>query len=168
MEAAFRLIERAAIAIAAVAVLAAGAIIVASIAGRTLLSRGIPDAEIIVQDLMVVAVLLPMAAMAGRRAHIVVDLVVRRMSPRVQRWVNAAMGVVSILFLIPIVWSGWHNFRNAWRGDGYYDGALEIAEWPGRLAFLVGLLIFVLRSIHRLFTDATPPPEGEPGPKPGH
>ena len=169
MEGAFRLIERAAIAVAALAVLAAGAIIVASVGGRTFFGIGVPDAEIIVQDLMVLAVLLPLAAVAGRRAHIAVDLFVRGLSPRIQRFLNAGIGVLSILFLIPIAWSGWQNFAAAWHSDGYYDGALEIAEWPGRLAFLFGLLLFVARSIHRLFTDSRRAAEtGEAGAESGH
>jgi TRAP-type C4-dicarboxylate transport system permease small subunit len=168
MEAAFRLIERAAIVVAAVAVLAAGAIICINIAGRSTIGFSIPDGEIIIQDLMVLAVLLPLATVAGRRAHISVDLFVRTLGPRTQRWINAAMGVLSVLFLIPIVWSGWANFAAAWRGGGYYDGGLEIAEWPGRLAFLVGMLIFVARSIHRIFTDYTPPDPGASEAKPGH
>ena len=169
MEAAFRLIERVAIVVAAAAVLAAGAIICVNIAGRSTLGFGIPDAEIIIQDLMVLAVLLPLATVAGRRAHIAVDLFARKLAPRAQRRLNAVMGVLSVLFLIPIVWSGWHNFANAWRGGGYYDGGLEIAEWPGRLAFLVGMLIFVARSIHRIFTDAAPAAEeSAAGAKTGH
>lgn len=160
MEAAFRLIERVAIAVAAVAVLAAGAIICVNVAGRSTIGFSIPDAEIIIQDLMVLAVMLPLATVAGRRAHIAVDVFVRRLAPRAQRRINAAMGVLSVLFLIPIVWSGWANFSSAWRTGGYYDGGLEIAEWPGRLAFLVGMLIFVARSIHRVFTDTAPPESG--------
>lgn len=161
MEAGFRLIERIAIVIAAAAVLAAGAIICINIAGRQTIGFGITDAEIIIQDLMVLAVLLPLATVAGRRAHITVDLFVRRLSPRAQRRLNAAMGAISVLFLIPIVWSGWANFSSAWRTGGYYDGGLEIAEWPGRLAFLVGMLIFVARSIHRVFSDYVPPEAGD-------
>jgi TRAP-type C4-dicarboxylate transport system permease small subunit len=153
MEAAFRLIERITIAIAAVAVLAAGTIICINVVGRATIGFNIPDAEIIIQDLMVVAVLLPLATVAGRRAHISVDLFVRKLGPRIRRRLYAAMGTLSVLFLIPIVWSGWHNFANAWRGGGYYDGSLEIAEWPGRLAFLVGMLVFTARSVHRMFTD---------------
>ena len=168
MEAAFRLIERIAIAIAAVAVLAAGTIICINVAGRSTIGWSIPDAEIIIQDLMVLAVLLPLATVAGRRAHIAVDVFVRRLAPRAQRRLNAAMGVLSVLFLIPIVWSGWANFASAWRTGGYYDGGLEIAEWPGRLAFLVGMLIFVARSIHRVFTDHAPPPGDRAGAKAGH
>jgi len=170
MEAAFRLIERIAIAIAAVAVLAAGAIICINVAGRATIAFSIPDAEIIIQDLMVLAVLLPLATVAGRRAHIAVDVFVRRLTPRAQRCLNAAMGVLSVLFLIPIAWSGWANFTSAWRTGGYYDGGLEIAEWPGRLAFLVGMLIFVARSIHRVFTDFAPTGAGDgaAGAKAGH
>ncbi len=168
MDAGFRLIERIAIAIAAVAVLVAGAIICINIAGRTVFRFGIPDAEIIIQDLMVLAVMLPLATVAGRRAHIAVDVLVRRFSPRTQRRLNATMGMLSVLFLIPIVWSGWANFASAWRTGGYYDGGLEIAEWPGRLAFLVGMLIFVARSIHRVFSDYAPPEAGDTEAKAGH
>ncbi|MCW5770876.1 MAG: TRAP transporter small permease [Rhodospirillaceae bacterium] len=160
MESFFRLTERAAIAAAALAVLATGGLIVGTIVAREVLGRGIPDAEIIVQDLMVVAVMLPLAAVAGQRAHIAVDLFVRRLAPALRRGLHSAIGVLSLLFLLPIVWSGVANFRAAWTGGGYYDGALEIAEWPGRLAFLVGLGLFAARSLHRVFTDRNLPADG--------
>ena len=69
MEAAFRLIERITIAIAAVAVLAAGTIICINVVGRATIGFNIPDAEIIIQDLMVVAVLLPTLRQQPNHQH---------------------------------------------------------------------------------------------------
>jgi TRAP-type C4-dicarboxylate transport system permease small subunit len=84
----------------------------------------------------------------------VVDLVVRRFPPRAARLVDGATAVLSFGFLVPIVWSGVQNLATAWTRDSYYDGALELPEWPGRLAFLIGFGLFFARSLHRLVTDA--------------
>lgn len=156
-ERAFGAIERAAIAVAAAAIVAAGALIVAGVALRYVGRPGIPDAELFVRDLMIVACVVPLAAVAGRRGHIVVDLLVRRFPPRVARAVDVATAVLSFGFLVPIVWSGVQNLAIAWTRDSYYDGSLELPEWPGRLVFLVGFTVFLARSLHRLVTDARAP-----------
>lgn len=127
LERGFSRIERVAVALAAAAVLVAGFLIVAGIVGRNVFGRGIPDAEIMVRDLMVIAVLVPLAVVAGRRAHIAIDLLVGRFPQRLQRRLNTAMGVLSLAFLVPIAWSGWQNLQLAWVRDSYYDGSLE---WP--------------------------------------
>ena len=69
--------------------------------------------------------------------------------------------MLSFGFLVPIVWSGVQNLQTAWTRDSYYDGALELPEWPGRLVFLVGFLTFFARSLHRLLTDTRRPPGGD-------
>lgn len=160
-ERAFTAYERLAIAIASVAILAAGALIVGGIVLRAAGRSGIPDAELFVRDLMVIAVIVPLSAVAGRRGHIVVDLLVRRLPARLARAIDVATAALSFVFLVPIVWSGVQNLQTAWTRDSYYDGALELAEWPGRLVFLVGFLAFFARSLHRLVTDAVKPPSGD-------
>ena len=160
-ERAFAAIERAAIAVASVAILAAGALVVGGIVLRAAGLSGIPDAELFVRDLMVVAVIVPLSAVAGRRGHIVVDLLVRRLPARLARAIDVATAVLSFGFLVPIVWSGVQNLQTAWTRDSYYDGALELPEWPGRLVFLVGFLTFFARSLHRLLTDTRRPPGGD-------
>jgi TRAP-type C4-dicarboxylate transport system permease small subunit len=153
-ERAFAAVERAAVAVAGAAIVAAGALIVAGVALRYFGQPGIPDAELFVRDLMIVACIVPLAVVAGRRGHIAVDLVVRRFPPRVARRIDAATAVLSFGFLVPIVWSGVQNLATAWTRDSYYDGALELPEWPGRLVFLIGFALFFARSLHRLVTDA--------------
>ena len=158
VEAAFAAIERAAIAVGAVAVLLSAGIIVVSIFGRILFSKAVPDGALLVQNMMILIVILPLAVVAGRRAHIAVDLVVSRLSPAAQRRIDMVTGSLGVLFLIPIAWSGWTNFSSVLARGSYFDGALEMPEWPVRLLFLVGYLVFILRSLHRLYTDRNGPP----------
>lgn len=148
LERAFTAVERVLIVIAGLAVLASGAITCISVFGRWLFGWTVPDGEIIVGDLMIVACVLPLSVVAGRHAHIAVDLLVRHFPERVRRWVDGFNGVLGVLILLAITWSGWLNFATAWTRHGYYDGRLEWPEWPGRLAFVVGYALFVARSLH--------------------
>ena len=145
--------------IASLAILASGAIICISIIGRSLFAWAIPDGELIIRDLMVVAVVLPLAVVAGRRAHIAIDLVVGRLSKPIQRRIDAFNAALSMLLLLPILWSAWLNLSLSYRRGTYYDGSLELSEWPGRLIFLAGYAVFVARSLHRAWTDRNGRPE---------
>jgi len=109
---------------------------------------------------------LPLSVVAGRRAHIAVDLVVRHFSPRVRRRIDLFNGCIGLLILIAIMWSGWINFGTAWTRNSYYDGRLELPEWPSRLVFVVGYVLFVARSLQRIgdspsTEQAIPPPQAE-------
>lgn len=149
LERAFTLIEWVLVGLSGLAVLASGAITFVSVIGRWLFGWSVPDGEIIVADLMIVACVLPLAVVAGRRAHIAVDLVVRRLPTRIRRGIDRFNGVLGTLILIGITWSGWLNLETAWTRNGYYDGRLEWPEWPARLVFVIGYALFVLRSLHR-------------------
>ena len=162
VEAGFAAVEWVAIWLAAIATLASGAIICTSIVGRTFFGWSIPDGELIIRDLMVVAVVLPLAVVAGRRAHIAIDMLVSRFPKAVQRQIDAMNAVLGMVLLLPILWSAWANLSLSWRRNTYYDGYLELAEWPGRLVFLVGYTVFVSRSVHRAWTDRHGRPENAP------
>ena len=149
LEGAFTRIERVLIAVAGAAILVSGGITFTSVFGRWLFGWAVPDGEIIVQDMMIVACVLPLAVVAGRHAHIAVDLFVRHLSARAQRRVDLFNGYLGVVILVAIAWSGWLNFTSVWESDGYYDGRLELPEWPARLVFFIGSLLFVARSLHR-------------------
>jgi TRAP-type C4-dicarboxylate transport system permease small subunit len=149
LEGMFNRIEQVLVLLSGLAILASGAITFISVFGRWAFGWAIPDGEIIVRDLMIVACVLPLSVVAGRHAHIAVDLVVRHFSERARRWVDLFNGYLGVLILAAITWSGWLNFASAWSSNGYYDGRLELPEWPARLVFFVGYLLFAARSLQR-------------------
>lgn len=157
LEGAFNRIEQVLIAVSGAAILVSGGITFISVFGRWLFGWTVPDGEIIVQDMMIVACVLPLSVVAGRHAHIAVDLIVRKLSPRAQRRIDTFNGYLGVLILIAIAWSGWLNFSGLWKSNGYYDGRLELPEWPARLVFFVGYVLFVARSLQR----AGDPPSAE-------
>ena len=159
----FGAIEQVLIVISAVAVLLAGAITCTSVFGRWLFGWGVPDGETIIRNLMVVACVLPLSVVAGRRAHIAVDLVVRHFSAKARWRVDAFNGVLGVLMLAAIAWSGWLNLSTTWTRGSYYDGRLEIPEWPARLVFFVGYLLFVARSLQRIGDSPSSEPAIPPG-----
>jgi len=164
LEGVFNRVEQVLIGIAGVAILISGAITVTSVFGRWLFGWSVPDGEIIVQDMMIVACVLPLSVVAGRHAHIAVDLIVRHFSPAAQRRIDLFNGYLGVLILVAIAWSGWLNLAGLWKSGGYYDGRLEIPQWPARLVFFVGYVLFVLRSLHRAgeppsVENAVPPVE---------
>jgi len=149
LEGMFNRIEQVLILLSGLAILVSGAITFISVAGRWLLGWAIPDGEIMVSDLMIVACVLPLSVVAGRHAHIAVDLVVRHFSDKARRRVDLFNAYLGVLILAAISWSGWLNFSSAWTSNGYYDGRLELPEWPARLTFFVGYLLFAARSLQR-------------------
>ncbi len=145
----FSRIEQVLILVSGLAILASGAITFISVIGRWIFGWAVPDGEIMVRDLMIVACVLPLSVVAGRHAHIAVDLVVRHFSEKARRRVDLFNGYLGALILVAITWSGWLDFASAWTRNNYYDGRLELPEWPARLVFFVGYLLFVARSLHR-------------------
>jgi len=160
----FGALEQVLIVISSIAVLASGLITCLSVFGRWLFGWGVPDGEVIIRNLMIVACVLPLSVVAGRRAHIAVDLIVRHFSPTARRRVDTFNGVIGVLFLVAIAWSGWLNLATVWSRGSYWDGRLEIAEWPARLVFFLGYALFVARSLQRIgdspsVEQAIPPPQ---------
>lgn len=150
VENSFTILEKGLVAIAGAAILACGLITSVSVVGRWLFGWGVPDGEIIIQNLMILACVLPLSAVVGQRAHIAVDLVFRHFSLRLRKWVGVFTGVIAVLMLVLISWSGWLDLSTVWARQRYYDGRLEIPEWPAHLFFVIGYIIFLARSVQRL------------------
>lgn len=162
LEAGFAAIEKVLVVIAGTAILASGVITCTSVFGRWLFGWAIPDGEIIVRNLMIVSCVLPLSVVAGRHAHIAVDLVVRHFPPRLRKAVDVFNGVIGVFILVLITWSGWINLETSWVRKSYFDGRLELSEWPVRLVFFVGYVLFVLRSLQRIGDSPSTAPEIPP------
>ncbi len=138
-------IERALSSVAALCVIGLCAIITGTVLSRGLLGWGIPDDVTIVRELMIGAIILPLAYVTSNRSHIAVEVLYDRLGKRTQLCLMAFGTVFGFLTLLPLVYAAWNELLYAVESETYFFGDLELPEWPGKLAFFVGLFFFIIR-----------------------
>lgn len=146
-------LEALALLLSILCILSICALVLAGVITRAAFNWSLPDMEIIVRDLMIGAVILPLAYVSAGRTHIAVDVFVSMMPRRWLPAVDLLGAVVGLLVLLPIAYGGWLAFRAAWVSGAYAYGEFEIPEWPVRLTFWLGYLIFTLRLGALVVTD---------------
>ncbi|TFL18050.1 TRAP transporter small permease [Jannaschia formosa] len=138
-------IERLLLDLSVAAIAALGLLIAMNVALRATLNTGIPDAIVMVQELMVAAILLPLAAATAARGHIVVEVLSKRLPGRVQDWLVVTGSVVGLLALLPLIYAGWREAAKTIESGSFFFGELLLPKWPGRVAFLIGMGACALR-----------------------
>jgi len=133
------------LALGALAVMLLGLLIAGNVATRALLGMSLPDSVIMVQELMVAAILLPLAAATAARAHVSVEVVSNLMGARARSWLIVFGSVVGMLALLPLLYAGWRELAATWGSGSFYFGDLGLPKWPGRLLFVVGIAVCWLR-----------------------
>jgi TRAP-type C4-dicarboxylate transport system permease small subunit len=147
-----QLLERLLLSVAALAVIGMGFLITANVVAR-LFGGNIPDSNIIVEELMLAAVLLPLAVATAQRAHVVVEFVSNRFPPRLRSWLVVLGSFVGLLALAPLIYAGSRALMNEWGSGSFYFGDLSLPKWPGRLIYVVGLAACWLRLLALMLQD---------------
>ncbi|GAA4219540.1 TRAP-type C4-dicarboxylate transport system permease small subunit [Sagittula marina] len=148
-----RRVERLLIDLSICAVLGLGLVITANVLLRALFNSGLPDSTVIVAELMVAAVVLPLAATTASRSHIAVEFVTNRMPPRVADGLIVFGSLFGMLALAPLIWAGGREALGAIEKSSFFFGELHLPKWPGRVIFLVGMVIAWLRLAVMVVTD---------------
>jgi TRAP-type mannitol/chloroaromatic compound transport system permease small subunit len=86
-----------------------------------------------------------------KNEHIRIDVIVGRLSPRAQNWIDV-FGI--LVFLLPMVliilWLSWPVFMNAWdTGEGSPNPG-GLIRWPVRLMMPIGFLLLALQGLSEL------------------
>ena len=139
--------------LAAAAIVALGLLITITVVLRLTLNSGIPDTVVMVAELMVAAILLPLAATVAARANIVVEVLSQRFPMRVQDYLVIFGGIVGLLALIPLIWAGWKEAHDAVTGGSFFYGQLNLPKWPGRVLFLAGVVLCWIRLAVQVIED---------------
>ncbi|WP_168206484.1 TRAP transporter small permease [Labrenzia sp. PHM005] len=147
------MLEKVLLVLAAISILAICAIIFSGVVTRAVFNWSMPDAEILVRDLMIASIILPLAYVTAERTHIAVDVFVNLMPKAVRPWSDLLGSVIGFLVLLPIAYGGWKGFHSAWIDGNYYYGEFDLPEWPGKLAFALGYAVFVLRLLSLVIID---------------
>lgn len=148
-----RRIEALLLDLAVFAIIGLGALITLSVVLRATLNSGVPDAIVMVAELMVAAVVLPLAATTAQRANITVEFVSDRLPPRTRDWLVVFGSVVGLLALLPLIYAGFREVSHAMTSGGYFFGELMLPKWPGRVIFLVGISFCWLRLLLMVIED---------------
>lgn len=81
-------------------------------------------------------------------AHVRIDILYGRFSPRTQAWVDL---VGSLLFLLPmaglIAWLGWSTFADSYAIGEMSPDAGGLSRWPIKLAIPVGFALLALQGV---------------------
>ncbi|EKE43242.1 hypothetical protein OCGS_2833 [Oceaniovalibus guishaninsula JLT2003] len=153
-----RRIEGAMTALAALAIFAMAAFICYGVIARNVLNISVSDETVIVGELMIAALVLPLARVAAERGFIVVELMTHRFAMRHRIALSALTVLVGLMAALPIAYAGLIAFQGAWSSGSFYFGVLNWPEWPGKLAFLAGYVLFTLRLLVLLVADLRDPP----------
>lgn len=149
-----RKLEGVLVALSICCILAICMIITVTIFGRFLFNVSVPDDVVMVRELMIGAVVLPLAYVAAERMHIMVEVFTGYMPDSWQPALNLLGSLTGCLMLLPILYGGYLNFESAALDESYFFGELSLPEWPGRLAFLIGYVAFILRLLVLTGEDA--------------
>lgn len=139
------LLERTFTALAMVATGLLCFIVTLTVVSRWVFRPVIPDDVLIVRELMVAVILLPLASVSARHAHIAVTFFTDLASPRTRSRLEKLGYCVGLLFTCALIWAGGRLFISAWSSGEYFDGDLYIPMWIGYATFLVALTAFGLR-----------------------
>ena len=149
-----RRLEGAMVVVAAICVVAIGALITVGIFTRALFGWSPSDTLVIVRELMIGATVLPLAYVAAEGSHISVEVFTNAMPERAQPWISLLGSIAGFLVLLPITYGGYAPLAEVIEDGAYFFGDLELPEWPGRLAFFIGFLVFAVRMLVFIARDA--------------
>ncbi|WGH77289.1 TRAP transporter small permease [Jannaschia ovalis] len=146
-------IERLLLDLSVLAILGLGLLITTSVVMRATMGGAIPDTIVIVRELMVAAIVLPLAAATTARAHIVVEFLSKRMPRRVQDWLIVAGSLAGCAALSPLIYAGWREATETLASGTFFFGELALPKWPGRVIFLIGMCFCWIRLLLMAVAD---------------
>ncbi len=140
-------LDQYAIWIAVAAVVSIMAITCISVASRYFLGRPVPDDLTISENLMILLVFLPLAAVQGSREHVFVTIFTDWMPNRVRVAMEIFGILVGIVFFGILTWASWVDFAHAYRVGEYTQGPLNIPHAPFKFVLFAGLFLFLVRLV---------------------
>lgn len=146
-------LERIFVDVAVVATMALALLIFTDVLALNIFNKSVPDTVIIVRELMVLAIIMPLAAATTKRSHIAVEFVTNFLPDRLVNWFVVFGSLFGVVALMPLIWSAGKEFLYQWNTGSEFYGDLGLQQWPGRLAFVMGLCLCWLRLVLMVAAD---------------
>lgn len=147
-------LEKILLALGAVAVIGLGVLITSNVIARAVFNSFIPDSVIMVRELMVAAIVLPLAAATAQRAHVSVAFLSDRFPPRLRSWLIVAGSLFGMIALAPLFYKGCLELIKVIERGSFFAGDLDLPKWPGLAFFVLGLGAAWLRLLELFVRDA--------------
>ena len=158
-------IEHALDTMAAIAIVLLCILISLNIVAREVLKTGVPDIIVIVQELMIPAILFPLAAATAVRGHIAIDVIADHFPASLKRWIAVFAALIGLLIASVLLLAGWTEFWKTFHSNAHFGGTFMWPKWPGRALFVVAIAFFELRLLHVLYVDLRAAITGRPAPE---
>ena len=158
-------IEHALDTMAAAAIVALCLLITLNIVAREVIKTGVPDIIVMVQELMIPAILFPLAGATAARGHIAIDVISDFFPAGLKRWIAVFAAIVGIVIATVLLMAGWQEFWKTFNSNAHYGGTFLWPKWPGRALFLFAIAIFEIRLLHVLWVDLRAALTGRPAPE---
>lgn len=86
-----------------------------------------------------------------RNAHVRIDFLAGRLSPRTRNWIDV-IGIVAVLFpfCLIVIYLGWPLFVNAWVSGEMSSNAGGLVRWPAYLLIPAGFALLMLQGLSEL------------------
>jgi TRAP-type C4-dicarboxylate transport system permease small subunit len=146
-------LEKILLGLGALAVIMLGVLITTNVVARAVFAGSVPDSVTMVRELMVAAILLPLAAATAARAHVSVAFISDRFPARLRSWLIVMGTAVGLVALAPLIYAGGREFLSVWQKGSFYYGDLNLPKWPGLLLFVLGIGACWLRLLELLVRD---------------
>lgn len=143
-------INRIALTGSGICVVLLGLLIATSVSLRETIGVAVPDVINIAQELMVGAVILPLATVTAQRHHIAVEFLYNKMSHGWQKRVVLIGDILSTLSVLPLLYVAGREALHTFERGSYFFGELNLPEWPGRTMFLIGVALLQIQLILNL------------------
>ncbi|HZR74718.1 TRAP transporter small permease [Bradyrhizobium sp.] len=122
------------------------------VVGRYVAPRyAISWAEEVIVYLVVWGIMLAASQLVRTDSHVRPDLVLRAVSPRVQRWMEVANCIVALAFCIGLAWYGWSIVETSWMLDERSSSDVQFPMWLYSAAVPSGALLMSGRYVIRLY-----------------
>jgi len=157
-------LERVLLGLALLAFAGIAALILTGIVARALGYAGPPDGVILVRQLILICIAASLGHVTNLRMHIAIDIFYNLFGTRLKYAANLVALVVGLLGVVPIMWWAGRDLVEAVSEHAYFTGALQVPEWPARLALLLGFVSICLRLIVLLALGLVTPDADRIGP----
>ena len=83
-----------------------------------------------------------------RNEHVRIDVVIGKLSPKAQAWIDIIGGLFFLLPAVAIIgWYSWPSLVNSWDIQEYSSDAGGLIRWPVRLLIPVSFALLALQGI---------------------
>jgi C4-dicarboxylate transporter, DctQ subunit len=108
-------------------------------------------AEEVIVYLIVWGIMLAASQLVRTDGHVRPDLVLRAVSPRVQRWLEVINCLAAIVFCAGLTWYGWSIVATSWQLDERSSSDLQFPMWLYSAAVPTGAVLMSGRYLIRLY-----------------